>query len=264
MSDLNDLLKNTFSKVIHDYEYARPKYPREIYDAICQFSKIKAGADILEVGAGTGQATELFVDGDYCLDLLEVSEEQVDFLKCKYKSNSNVCVQQEYFEQYENDKKYDLIYSATAFHWIDSQIGYPKAWNMLKPGGTMAVFWQMSSVTYMNHGIFQGLNKIKQKYMPNEPLGYDENGIQKVREKRIMQIQSGGFFRNPEYRDYQWTDVYDADRYTALINTYSSTQLLEEEVRKTYLEEIREYIEQNGGIVEMPQRVCLYMVRKEK
>lgn len=99
MSDMNHLLKNTFSKVIQDYEYARPKYPCEIYDMIRQFAKLKAGADILEVGAGTGQATELFVDGDSHLDLLEVSEEQINFLKSKYKSKSNVCVHKEYFEQ---------------------------------------------------------------------------------------------------------------------------------------------------------------------
>lgn len=262
MSNISDLLKKTFSNVIQDYEYARPKYPSAIYDTICQFSGIKTGAAILEVGAGTGQATELFVDKDYQLDLLEVSKEQVNYLIEKYKIRNAVCVHEAYFEQYENNKKYDLIYSATAFHWIDSEIGYPKAWDMLKPGGTLAVFWQMSSVTYINTGIFQGLNQIKQKYMPNESLGYDEDGIQKVKEKRIRQIQSGGYFGEPEYHEYQWTDTYDAERYTALLNTYSSTQLLEEEVRKAYLEEVREYIKQNGGIVEMPQKVCLYLVRK--
>lgn len=51
-------------------------------------------------------------------------------------------------------------------------------------------------------------------------------------------------------------------RYVALINTYSSTQLLEENVRTAYLDEIRRYIDDNGGIVKMPQLVMLYLVKK--
>ena len=133
---------------------------------------------------------------------------------------------------------------------------------MLKLGGTMAVFWQMSSVTYHDTGIFSGLNLIKQKYLPNESLGFDEDGIEKVREKRINQIQSGGYFHKPEVFEFRWTDTYDADRYAALINTYSSTQLLEDSARESYLKEIKDYIFTNGGKIEMPQLVMLYLVRK--
>ena len=35
---------------------------------------------------------------------------------------------------------YDLVYSASAFHWIPEEIGYPKVYGMLKPGGAFARF----------------------------------------------------------------------------------------------------------------------------
>lgn len=57
MSARNDLLKNTFSNVINDYEYARPKYPQELYEEISMFAGIDDKADILEVGAGTGRVS---------------------------------------------------------------------------------------------------------------------------------------------------------------------------------------------------------------
>lgn len=263
MGTRSDLLKNTFSNVINDYEYARPKYPRELYEKTHLFAGLTDKVDILEVGAGTGQATDLFLqNGKYDIDLLEVSREQADFLREKYKDNDNVNVVCSYFEDCNEEKKYDMIYSATAFHWIDSDVGYPKAYRMLKKGGTMAVFWQMSSVIFYDFGLFKGLNKIKKKYFSNESLGFDENGIQKVKERRIGQIQSGGCFSEPECYEFRWVDSYDADRYVALINTYSSTQLLDENVRTAYLNEIRRYIEENGGIVEMPQLVMLYLVKK--
>ena len=76
----NSFLKNTFSKVITDYDLARPTYPETVYQQIMQFSDMKENAIILEVGAGTGQATDMFVNSDnssesigrknnFCLDL---------------------------------------------------------------------------------------------------------------------------------------------------------------------------------------------------
>lgn len=259
-----DFLKNTFSKVIKDYDSARPGYPQELYDIVIDFAGIGKGADVLEVGAGTGQATDLFLQEEFRFDLLEVSGEQVTFLKQKYGDNPKVTVKKDYFEQYETEKKYDLIYSATAFHWVDSSIGYPKAWEMLKPGGTLAVFWHMSSVTYYEGGIFDGLNALKKKYLPGESLGFDTDGIQQVKEKRITQIQSGDCFGMPEVYEYRWTDSYDADRYVTLLNTYSGTQTLPEGKRQQYLEEVRDYIIENGGKVDLPQHVMLYLVRNER
>ena len=262
MSSRSDLLKNTFSNVIVDYEAARPIYPIRLKEQIESFSGIRAGAQLLEVGAGTGQATGLFLDGGYSLDLLEVSDEQVRFLKEKYRLYHRVSVKKGYFEEYEADKKYDLIYSATAFHWVKSEIGYPRAWEMLREGGTLAVFWHMSSVMKHEGGVFDGLNEIQRKYLPDASDGFDEAGVEQVRRKRIAQIQSGGCFGMPEMQEFIWTDEYDADRYTALINTYSDTQLLDEAARTAYLTEIRAHILRSGGRVEMPQRVMLYLVKK--
>ncbi|WP_455716277.1 class I SAM-dependent methyltransferase [Anaerosporobacter sp.] len=99
----------------------------DLFYEICKFTNLNEGQNILEVGAGTGQATDLFVSKSYNLDLLEVSKNQVDFLKNKYRTNKNIAVTESYFEEYKTDKEYDLIYSATAFHWVNSEIGYPKA-----------------------------------------------------------------------------------------------------------------------------------------
>ena len=75
-------------------------------------------------------------------------------------------------------------------------------------------------------------------------------------------LNAGGCFGVPEIYEYRWTDTYDADRYVTLLNTYSGTQALQEEKRAEYLEEVREYINANGGKVELPQHVMLYLVRK--
>ena len=66
----------------------------------------------------------------------------------------------------------------------------------------------------------------------------------------------------PKIYEFRWTDTYDADKYTKLVNTYSGTQTLQQDVRNAYLEEIKRYINNNGSIVILPQLVMLYLVKK--
>lgn len=256
------LLKDTFDNVVDMYDKARPTYPKDLLEDVLEFAHCELFEKGLEVGAGTGQATDLFFDKVKSLDIVEVGEKQVDYLDKKY-GDKNISVHKAYFEEFALNEKYDLIFSATAFHWVDATIGYPKAFQMLNDGGVMAVFWHMSSVTYRDYGIFVGLDKIKKKYLPNESLGFDEEGIERVRRKRIEQIQSGKCFTVPVIKEYRWLDEYDAERYVLLLESYSSTQTLEEEDRKKYLAEVKDYINDNGGCVKMPQHVMLYMVKKE-
>lgn len=254
-------LKDTFNNVVKMYETARPTYPKQLLEDVMEFSGKRVFDRALEVGAGTGQATDLFIKAVKHLDIVEVGDKQVEYLKEKYK-DCNVCIYKSYFESFDIDRRYDLIFSATAFHWVDANIGYPKAWNLLNARGTLAVFWHMSSVTQHNTGIFVELDNIKKKFLPKVSLGFDEAGIESVRQKRIAQIQSGNCFGIPEIREYQWVDKYDADRYSLLLESYSSTQTLDEKERTLYLDEVKKYINENGGVVEMPQHVMLYMVSK--
>lgn len=259
----NISLKDTFDNVVAIYDSARPLYPKQLLKDVQEFSERSRYARALEVGAGTGQATDLFLPVIDNLDIVEVGDNQVKYLKEKYQGK-NVCTHKAYFEDFNSDNSYDLIFSATAFHWVKEEIGYPKAWDMLVPGGTMAVFWHMSSVTFHDTGIFVGLNNIKKKYLQNAFEGFDKSGIEGVRQRRISQIRSGNCFGEPVIKEYRFTDIYDADRYALLLESYSSTQTLDADSRKMYLDEVRKFISENGGIVEMPQHVMLYLVKRER
>ncbi len=53
------------------------------------------------------------------------------------------------FEDVDLGGEYDLIYSASAFHWIDEEIGYKKVYNMLKNG---SVFTRSANHPYRDKG----------------------------------------------------------------------------------------------------------------
>ena len=48
--------------------------------------------------------------------------------------------------------------------------------------------------------------------------------------------------------EYKWIDKYDAERYTLLLESYSSTQTLEDDEKIKYLCEVKDFINDNGGL----------------
>lgn len=75
----------------------------------------------------------------------------------------------------------DLIYSASAFHWIPEEIGYKKVFEILKSGG---VFARFANHPYKDKGreeIHEALQKIYSVYMPDSlsPNEYSEDDAKK-------------------------------------------------------------------------------------
>ena len=139
-------LKDTFNGVIEDYEYARPQYPGRLHEDILQYSSVNKSSRILEVGAGTGQTTDYYARRGYNITALEIGEQQVEYLKKKYKDQKNVEVLLKAFEEHSCDKPYDLIFSATAFHWVKPVMRYKHSYDLLARDGTLAVASSAESV----------------------------------------------------------------------------------------------------------------------
>lgn len=261
---IRDTYKNT--EVIDAYECAWPGCNEDTINDIIQYSGIDKSRKIFEIGAGAGKVADMFLKRGYFVDLLEISEEQVSFLKKKYEKNPQVRrIDKGYFEEYTTSEKYDLIYLSGVAHWLDLKVSYPKMWDMLVENGTLAVFYTNFEVIYRDFGIWRGLNEIKRKYLPNHSLGYNEEELQKDSLKKREEISRYADFREIEHKEYQWNEIYEVDRYISLVNSSSAVQLMSIEARERYLEDIREYINQFwGGKIEVPMRVWLDMTKKCK
>lgn len=255
--------REVFAQAVSAYDYGRPGYTQEIYDKIQEYAGLNAKSQLLEVGAGTGQATELFLSNDCHIDLLEISDEHVNYLKEKY-AQENVKVHKAYFEEYHTDKKYDLIYSATAFHWVTPEIGYQKTWDLLKEGGTLALFWHFSSLIRHEEGIHPGINKIRERYMYENGTGWDEKKLlDKQRAFYSKWLKTAGY-EEPECFIFKWKDMYDTDRFIAFHSSLAETIELPEDKRTAMLDEIRNYVRDNGDVIELPQTVMLLILKKEE
>lgn len=254
---------HVFKDVISDYEIARPGYPVELFTDIVNFSILTNDAKILEIGSGPGQATDYFVKNRYSITGLEIEKKQVQYLLGKYSKHRNFNSICSSFEEYDGlEESYDLIISATAFHWIKPEVGYPKAYNLLKKNGVMVVFWHMSSIIEPQTEMLNEIRNICRNIAPefDDYLSLEE--AEDLHNRRISEIQTNNLFNKPVSMVYRWDDEYTTERYLKLINSFSNFHDLDNNKKKAILEAIRDYIDRKNGKVIVPQEVRLYMAKK--
>lgn len=180
-------LNSTFNTVAAEYDKWREEYVPELFKDIFSFKQIEESSNVLEIGIGTGQATKPVLDTG-CSPRLSVITLP--------------------FEEYkELRESYDLIFSASAFHWITEEIGYPKVFDMLKHGGVFARF--ANHPFYNKNGqqaLWADIQKVYDKYMP-----YSKDSPEYTEEKAIRRsnIAAKYGFTDISYKLYYRTITYN-------------------------------------------------------
>ena len=136
----NTKLKTTFNTAATLYEEVRPGYPEELIQDVIDLSGLSNHSRILEIGCGTGKATRSFVERGYELVCLDIGADLIAVARERLKEFSNVSFVREAFEAWQPENKFDLIISATAFHWVDPKVRYVRASEVLESKGFLAVF----------------------------------------------------------------------------------------------------------------------------
>ena len=123
-------LEWTFNTVYKEYDKWRPTYVKQLYKDIFSYKEINASSNALEIGIGTGQATIPILEKGCLLTAVEYGDELSKYTKQKFSGYENFDVVNVKFEDFEcEDNSLDLIYSASAFHWVPEEIGYRKVFN---------------------------------------------------------------------------------------------------------------------------------------
>ena len=133
-------LKTTFNTASTLYEEIRPGYPEKLIQDVIDLSGLKNHSRILEVGCGTGKATRPFAERGYELVCLDIGADLIVVAREKLKEFPNVSFIEQAFEAWKSEDKFNLVISATAFHWVDPNVRYLKASKVLRSGGSLAVF----------------------------------------------------------------------------------------------------------------------------
>ncbi len=260
------ILRQTFTKTAEDYDAIRPGYLPELIEDITNFSGIPEGGSILEVGCGTGQATLPFAQRGYRMLCLDIGPEMLAIARHKLAPYPNVRFEQVAFEHWsEPPIPFDLLISATAFHWVPRDVAYVKAARVLKPGGSLAVFSNEHPSPFT--GFFIEVQHVYDRYKPKSTAGmsrHDRPLLEQKVEQERARIEETGLFAEVMVRTYPWTQKYSTSEYLRLLNTYSDNLIMEEGARRSMFQGIAELIERRyGGQVEKEYLAVLYLARTQ-
>lgn len=251
-----------FNTVAEAYDKMRPTYVRELYDDVFRYGDIARGDAALEVGIGTGQATRPMLDAGLDVTAVELGDNLAAFCVKKFGGYSNFSVVNADFREFTApDNTYDLVYSASAFHWIPEETGYTKVFNMLKPGGIFARFANHPYKDKGNEALHQAIQACYAMYMPRSKRG-DEYSREDA--ERIADIGRKYGFADITCRLYKRTRTFSAEEYTFLLGTYSDHIALPEDVRKKFYGGIRDAINSHGGSITIYDTIDLELYRKPR
>lgn len=249
--------RTTFDGVAQLYDEVRPGYPEQLFDDIVTLSGIPDSGRMLEIGCGTGKATVSFAERGYAMHCLELGENLAAMAAHKCRGYPNVQIEATSFEDWPAEVgAFDLVFSAQAFHWIPNEIGYSKSAAVLKPGGHLALFWNLYPPG--ESALRSDLDELYVRHAPE----ISDRTIARSSEQRIAVIQAfiddSGHFGPVEIRQYPWMAVYTADQYINLLNTYSDHISLSETTRHELYAAIRALIDEHGGSIVRPYLAVLF------
>lgn len=272
MSDFTDRRRLSFGAVADQYDRVRPRYPIALVEDVLAYASgpLATGSDggsgdsprILEVGAGTGIATLMF--GPHAGHLLAIEPDaamaavasrraataglSVEILNCDFESAELPA------------GAFDLIISATAWHWVRPELGYPLAARLLAPGGALAAFWNRPvwRDDELRRGFAAAYASVSDAFVQRGP--YYTDGSDPV-------VDDVGWADIPEFveqtvRTYSWAHSYSSAEYIELLGTHSDHQLLPAAARRRLFERLAAVIDARGGSFELPYETLLLLARR--
>lgn len=238
--DLGDR-KHWYVSIADAYDQTRPQYPQEICDRILALSNLPPKPKLLEIGCGPGTTTANFARHGLEILCLEPNPAFYDLAQRNCAPYTNVEIRNLALEEWPIDpEQFDLVYAANAFHWIPPEVGYPKVAAALKPGGSLALLWNMTLEPSLE--VHQ---QLKPLFVDQAPIFSRYEGPGRQAEILIelgqMMVDSGRFER-PRVESMICEHHYGLADYLALLSTYSHYIELPEEVRSRLFASLQDMI----------------------
>lgn len=255
----------TFDTVASTYEKLRPGYPNELYQTIFDYIPIGENSNVVEVGSGGGQATAPILSTGCKLTAVEYGEQFSELLKTKFKDFKKFSIITGKFEDTDfEENAYDMVFSASAFHWVPEKEGYEKVFLMLKKGGAFVRFANHPYCDKGNLGLSKEINDIYDEYYNKYYNRKREQIAEYTQEQaeRVADIACQYGFTDICYEMFTRERVFLASEYIKLLGTYSDHIAIEEKIRTVFFKKIEEAIENHGGTITIYDTIDLQLAKK--
>ncbi len=231
-------LRAVFDEDAELYDRVRPGYPAVLFDDLAGVAGLGAGARVLEIGCGTGQATVPLAERGLRVTAVELGMSMAAVARRRLARFPDAEVVVSAFEDWPlPDEPFDSVVSATAFHWIDPAVAVVKSADALRAGGVLAVIGT-HHVDGGTRAFFADVQECYERFDPATPPGLRPRAAALVPADSEETDRSGRFGPAVFHR-YEREVPYTTAEYLGLLLSYSNHRALPAARREALLSCIR-------------------------
>jgi SAM-dependent methyltransferase len=253
-----------FGEVADLYDRHRPAYPGRLVDDLIALAGLDGSRPVLEVGAGTGKATVMFAARGVPVVAVEPSADMALVARRNCRTYAGVQLEQGDFEQWDpRGRRFPLLFSAQAWHWVRPDAGYAKACQALSKQGVLAAFW--NRVAWDRSDLREALLVAYQQEAPEletDGAMHPGNLCPDGNADWEAEIAATEDLAQAEIRHYEWEQDYSAREFVGLLGTTSDIRLLDRARRSVLFEAVTSAIKAHGEPLVLPMRTRLCLARR--
>jgi SAM-dependent methyltransferase len=233
-------LSESFNSVAETYQRARPDYPDELFTELIETAGLRPGSDLLEIGCATGKATHALARRGYRITCVEPGAELAAAARRNLAGYADVHVATGKFETWRPPagERFDLVYAATAWHWIDPEQRCRLAWQYLRPAGHLAIWAALHVLPDGGDPIFREIQEIYDEIGEGTPDDWNFPRPGEL-DDNVAELTASGLFSIVKVRHFDWEISYDAAGYIELLDTFSGHMAMAQWQRDRLYGEIR-------------------------
>ncbi len=247
-----------FGEVAELYHRVRPRPSAALVADLVEVAGLAAGDPVLEIGAGTGLATERFLAAGLAVTALEPSAAMAAVCVERLGSEPGFRMVAGGFGEVETLEpgSFAALVAVQAWHWMDPDTRFQRAHDLLRPGGHLALIWNRP----ISHGGHRSiLDDLYDHHLPE--LGDTRTpGLKEGLGGRSVfdEFAASGCFGSPTFISRAWSQWYPTDDYLALLHTQSDHRLADPDRRGSLYEAIAQLLDGCGGGIEIGYEARLF------
>lgn len=247
--------RRVFDTIPDQFDKYRSRYSAELFDDLIAYAGIGPGKSVLELGPGTGQATDPILNTGCDYHAIELGEHLTEMMNRKYGKYPNFSIVNDDFITHDfGEQKFDMIYSAATIQWIPEEIAFSKTFDLLKAGGTLAMMLIKRDYRSPNEELYNKIQQVYSKYFKPE-IEYKRGAFQYSNASNYGYIDF-------ERREYYDKAEFTADEYVAFSGTHCDHIVIPEPYKSKLFDGLREVVLNAGNKIVFHDTFTLFLAKK--
>jgi ubiquinone/menaquinone biosynthesis C-methylase UbiE len=248
-----------------DYDRFRPGYPDALFERIADRLALPPRPLVVDLGAGTGRATLAMAERGWHVTAVEPGGPMLDILRARASQAGLVVatVRENAEETGLDQASVDLATAAQAFHWFDKQRAVAEMARVVRPGGGVAVFWNVRDETRST--FVAAYHDLLDRRCDGVDTGRGHRGRESTGESTRAAFEGVATFESPEREELAHDIQMTPAQFMGLAFTSSYVQALPPDEQLAFRHEL-EALLANHGLTDrpfaVPYRIDLWTARR--